>query len=269
MLHDDVLQAATLGLASLLLASAAAAPPPAPKPAGPEAWVDVPIVYRIEVLWFVDVGELSFVLHRGDQPGTYVVVSEARPTDWIRSITRFRAARYTANLRFDERRGRFTLQSVHEFVRRADRTREVRVNLGATGWTRAVFVNEEKVSESTGPLDPAVPAQDPVSAFYNFAIGVYGLPEPGRTYQVPILDPRGPVMAHVEMLADKDVHADLRLRPPDEAGGRVSFRGSFMELKVKEVEFVTDRSFIPLRAVVREAGYLGRIRAFRTAPPPP
>lgn len=254
-----------LAALSILPATASAQSPPPPY----APWVNVPITYRIRVLWLLDVGSLTFSLKPdAGTPGRFTVVSEAHPIDIIRKITQFRDARYTATLNFDGKTGRFSVSEVREFVRRADRTREVRLDIRPDGWTRRAFHNDKLASEQTGTLKPGEVALDPVAAFFNFLLGAYGPPADDHDYRVPMFSRTGPAQAIVKILPRPEAREILNLRSPQEFGGRVTFDGSFMDLKVKEVLFVTNDRFLPIRAVIREAGYLGQVEAFRTAPKP-
>ncbi|MBI2061627.1 MAG: hypothetical protein HYT87_17955 [Nitrospirae bacterium] len=254
-------------VASLLIALTLAwAQTPAP-PYAP--WVNVPITYRIRVLWLLDVGSLTFSLKPDTaNPRRFTVVSEAHPIDIIRKITQFRDARYTAVLNYDEKTDRFSVSEVREFVRRADRTREVRLDIRPDGWSRRAFHNDKLASEQTGTLKPGEMALDPVAAFYNFLLGAYGPPADSHDYRVPMFSRTGPANAIVSILPRPEAREILNLKSAQEFGGRVTFDGSFMDLKVKEVLFVTNDHFLPIRAVVRDAGYLGQVEAFRTSPKP-
>lgn len=234
------------------------------RPEAVRALLNQPIAYRIRVLWMFDVGTVSFrLIPAGDSPSRFIAVSEAHPSGLVRSLTQFREGKYEAELEFDDASRTFSVKRVTEFVRRANKSREVRLTMEADGWHRIAFTNGKQVSDQSGPLDPDAPTWDPLAAFYNFALGTWGEPSHGAAFEIPILSRSGVVKSRIHFFPAPEAVERLDIHPDSEFGGRIEFEGTYMDLKLREVLLVTDRHFVPLRAVIPNAGWLGRIEAFR------
>jgi len=219
-------------------------------------------VYDIAFLWFDHLAKGRFTLMRGDRPGTFRAILEARTLGVAAWLTGDRVQSYVALMeRQDDGRLR-SLRYESRILRKrkgklVDRTkrftfdyenREVRVEkLG----------DDKRMWLEVLPMEGDQPPNDLLTAYFNFRGGYFGPLEVGRHYVVPSFNRQGAGDIEIDLLKP-----DQRpgLFPPGGLVARLKIDPEIFDSEEGGIYVRFDERLRPVQGIVENVIGLGDVR---------
>ncbi len=235
--------------------------------AGPEtieSMVGESFVYDIAFLWFDRLAEGQLQLSRGEREGTYRAALHARTLGVAAFVTRDRMNSYEALMeqmpdgmlrtlvyesRLSKGRGsdRRRRTNRYEFDYAANLVRHVRLKQGEP------HKNEDLAMPEGDFLN------DILTAFFNFRAGNFGPVEPGRHFEIPTFNRKGPSSIVVDVLNGAHrPHADFF--PPGGMLCRVKIDDEVFDTGGGDIYVWLDDFARPQRGIVENVIGLGNVR---------
>lgn len=151
-----------------------------------ESLVGEKLSYDISFLWFRQLAEGTIRLERGERPGTYLAIMEARTRGFAAFVTSNRIEKYQTLMEIGPSgRLRPIEHSSHTFKGKGKEQKEKKTSYrfdyqaGQVNYTK---VKHQRVdTEEQFPLD-STPVYDILSAFYNLRLGAFGALENGAIH---------------------------------------------------------------------------------------
>lgn len=144
-----------------------------------EALVGEELHYDISFLWFKHLAEGKIRLQRGEQPGTYLALMEAKTLGFAAFVTRQRIESYRTLMEIGPDGRLWPIEhSSHTFKGEGEKQKEKMTRYQFDFSGRKVHYKKIKYQQVTEdewlPLESDGPVFDILSAFYNLRIGAYG-----------------------------------------------------------------------------------------------
>lgn len=218
--------------------------------------------YDISFLWFDRLAEGTISMERGEQPGTYLVVMEARTLGLAAFFTRHRVERYQTLMEIGpDGLLRPLRYSSHTFKGTGDQQREKRISYEFDFNQRQAHylrIKDQRVRTDEQVLLPGDgPVFDILSAFVNLRLGVYGSFD--REIRIPTL--------YKTKVEDLVIAPPTRLSSGDkkflERGGalcRVLVDPSVFKTNGEELFLSFDRQARLVRGIIKDVIGLGDVR---------
>lgn len=151
--------------------------------------------YDISFLWFDRLAEGSIRLERGELPGTYLAVMEARTLGFAAFVTRHRVEKYQTLMEIDANGFlRPLVHSSHTFKGKGAKRKEKKTTYRFDFENRQVHYEKIKsqrvVADELFLLETDGSIYDILSAFYNLRIGAFG-PLDKQPIHIPTLHRKG------------------------------------------------------------------------------
>lgn len=149
-----------------------------------ESLVGENLSYDISFLWFKHLAEGNIRLERGERPGTYLAVMEARTRGFAALVTRNRIEKYQTLMEVSSDGWlRPIMHSSHTFKGSGKEQKEKKTSYSFDYQAKQVHYKKIKYQRVTDeekfPLAADTPVYDILSAFYNLRLGAFGSFENG------------------------------------------------------------------------------------------
>ena len=144
-----------------------------------EQLVGEELAYDVSFLWFKRLAEGSIRLERGEQPGTYLAVMEARTRGFAAFVTKHRIEKYQTLMEIGpDGFLRPLIHSSHTFKGEGDKQKEKRTSYSFDYANKQVHYEKIKYkrvdADEMLPLETDGPVYDILSAFYNLRLEAFG-----------------------------------------------------------------------------------------------
>lgn len=159
-----------------------------------EQLVGEQLSYDVSFLWFKHLAEGSICLTRGEQPGTYLAVMEARTLGFASFVTKNRIEKYQTVMEIGPNGLlRPLIHSSHTFKGTGDAQKEKLTSYQFDYLNKQVQYKKIKYNrvdtDELLPLETDVPVYDILSAFYNLRLEAFGSLD--KKIQVPTFHRKG------------------------------------------------------------------------------
>ena len=184
-----------------------------------EAFVGERLRYKISFLWFSNLAEASISFERGEKPGTYKAVLEARTLGIAAWLTSDRVQRYVSLMTLDAEGHLRSLVHESHMIKGRGTKRQDRLSRYVFDYQRHRIVYRkaregEFYLTKDYPLDIENPPSDILTALYNFRAGFFGPPTPGAHFEVPTFTRKGTTKIIIDVLSSARP-GKLRFFPAD------------------------------------------------------
>ncbi|WP_303722800.1 DUF3108 domain-containing protein [Malonomonas rubra] len=171
------------------------------------------LAYDVSFLWFKNLAEGTISLERGDKPGTYLAVMEARTRGFAAFVTKHRIEKYQTLMEIGPNGLlRPLVHSSHTFKGQGDQQKEKRTSYSFNYDNRQVHYQKMKYQQiavdENLPLETEGPVYDILSAFYNLRLEAFGALD-GDEIHLPTFHRKGIEEIVVAPLKNEK-HADNR-----------------------------------------------------------
>lgn len=171
-----------------------------------ETLVGEQLAYDVSFLWFKQLAEGSITLERGEKPGTYLAVMEARTRGVASFVTRHRIEKHQTLMEIGPNGLLRPLQySSHTFKGKGKSQKERRKSYDFDyDSDRVVYKrvkNNQVTSNKEFPLESGEPVYDILSAFYNLRLEAFGQLDQ-QAIHMPTFHRKGMQEIVVEPLSD-------------------------------------------------------------------
>ena len=237
-----------------------------------EGLIGEELTYDVSFLWFDRLATGSVRFSKGEKPGTYLAVLEARTRGFAAMVTKDRIERIQTLMEIDENGMlRPLVHGSHSFKGKGDKQRERVTSYTFDYQTRQVkfqkVVNNRIYDVEYLPLDTDQPVFDLLSAFYNMRIGSFG-PIDGNQIVFSTFHRRG-VEEIVVAPVDRDSLKNGDFFAPNAILRKVLVDPEIFKTSGRDLLISFDETGRPQKAVVKNVIGLGDVRGvLRQAQPP-
>ncbi|SEA13930.1 Protein of unknown function [Desulfuromusa kysingii] len=220
-------------------------------------------VYDISFLWFDHLAEGSIQLTQGDQPGTYLVVMQAKTLGAAAFFTRHRIEKYQTLMKIGPSGLLRPLWHSSHTIRGQGESRSEKITKKTfdyvSGRVRYEKIKNHKTyTDQFFTMDKGQPLYDILSALYNLRLGFYG--QPGEeTIHIPTFHRKGTQDIVVEPLRGL-TSRDLKYFSRDSIRGRVLVDPSVFGTKGRDIFVSFDAKMRPDKGIIKDVIGLGDVR---------
>ncbi|WP_321371423.1 DUF3108 domain-containing protein [uncultured Desulfuromusa sp.] len=234
-----------------------------------ESLVGELFTYEISFLWFDHLAEGSIQLTRGEQPGTYLVVMQAKTLGAAAFFTRHRIEKYQTLMRVGPSGFLQPLWHSSHTIRGQDDSRSEKITKNtfdyASGRVRYQKIKNDKAyKDEWYAMEKDKPLFDILSALYNLRLGFYG--QPGEeVIHIPTFHRKGTQDIVVEPLLELSSR-DRKYFAEDSFKSRVLVDPSVFGTKGRDILVSFDAKMRPDKGIIKDVIGLGDVRGnLRTA----
>ena len=219
--------------------------------------------YDISFLWFDRLAEGSIELSKGDKPGTFLVVMQARTLGVAAFFTRDRVERYETLMEVAPQGYLRPLwHSSHTIRGSKDNRKEKTTKLTFDYTAGKVRYQKQKngkvYAEQIFELEKGKPEFDILTALYNLRLGVFG-PLSMRKIAIPTFHRQGPQDIIVEPLTGLN-REDAKFFSKDPIQCRILVDPSVFGTKGRDIFASFDAAMRPRRGIIKNVIGLGDVR---------
>lgn len=228
-----------------------------------DALVGEELVYHISFWVFQDmaVGKVTFTK---DENGEYVARLDARTIGMVDKVLQHRHDIYTSRLILSEDGSMFVTKS---FKKSSDINGKVREGVKYIDYKNRILTwmswggGKEDKSGGSGFPEGVYPV-DPLTAFYNFRLGVYGPAEEGREYRIhtfPKDDKVPELYMRITTREEMDKRTRRRKAPAADYLADAKVDKEFFGSGNGELEILFTGGLLPVRAVAKDVAFFGDV----------
>ncbi len=221
-------------------------------------------LYDISFLWFDHLAKGHFTLERGERPGTYRAVLEARTLGLAAWLTQDRVQKYVSLMERGADGRMRSLQYESWIIRRKkgkviNRTKRFTFDYGKREVRIEKLADGKPVWQQVLPMVGDRSPNDILTAYFNFRDGYFGPIEPGKHYVVPTFNRQGAGDIEIDLLT-KAERQELHLFPAGGMVARLKVDPDIFDSEDGGIYVWLDAQMRPAQGIVQNVIGLGDVR---------